>query len=191
MKRAIVFLGIVFSLTACDRKPDVTHLPREEAVKIAKEAAQDAFQQLSSELAEAIENGGPVSAIPVCSLKAETIVQEVAEKRQLEMIRLSDRPRNPKQMAHGDDIAAMNSIRAAKQRGETPSPQVDETNNGYSIVRIPIPLSQPLCLQCHGAETDITPETRKAILTSYPEDKATGYKLNDLRGIWRIEISNK
>lgn len=191
MKQAIVFLGIVFSLTACNRKPAVTHLPREEAVKIAKEAAQDAFQQLSAELAKAIENGGPVSAIPVCSLKAESIVLEVAGKRKLEMIRLSDRPRNPKQMAHGDDLAAMNVIRAAKQRGEVPSPQVEETRIGSMIVRIPIPLSQPLCLQCHGAESDITPETRKAILTSYPDDKATGYQLNDLRGIWRIEISRK
>ena len=191
MKRAIVFLGIVFSLAACDRKPAIIHLPREEAVKIAKDAAQDAFQQLSAELAKAIENGGAVSAIPVCSLKAESIVQEVAGKRNLEMIRLSDRPRNPKQAAHGDDLTAMNAIRAAVQGGEAPSPQVEETSSGSTIVRIPIPLSQPLCLQCHGAEIDITPETRNAILTDYPDDKATGYQLNDLRGIWRIEISRK
>jgi hypothetical protein len=56
-------------------------------------------------------------------------------------------------------------------------------------VRLPIIVSQPLCLQCHGSESDIAAETREAILAIYPDDKATGYRLNDLRGIWRIILS--
>ena len=56
-------------------------------------------------------------------------------------------------------------------------------------MRLPIPLSQPLCLQCHGGDEDIAPGTREAILAKYPQDKATGYQLNDLRGIWRIRVS--
>jgi hypothetical protein len=109
MKPLIAVLTL--SLAACGKKADVAHMPREQVIGIAREAAQDAFQQLSGELAKAIENGGPVAAIPVCSTKAESLVAEVAAKRKLTMIRLSDRPRNPTQAATGPDLAAIESFR--------------------------------------------------------------------------------
>ena len=97
MKWPIIFLPL--ALASCEREKPVSRMPREQAVKLAREAAQDAFTQLSGELAKAIESGGPVAAIPVCSGKAGSIVAEVAAKRQLAMVRLSDRPRNPTQAA--------------------------------------------------------------------------------------------
>ncbi len=48
-------------------------------------------------------------------------------------------------------------------------------------------LGNPLCLQCHGTPNqDIAPETLAAIQKLYPGDKATGFKLGDLRGLWRV-----
>jgi hypothetical protein len=164
-------------------------LPREEAVRQAREAAQDAFTRLSGELAKAIADGGPVAAIPVCSDKAGSLVADVASGRKVGMVRLSDRPRNPEQVAGGADLAAIESFRGTIQRGDLPHPVTDELEDGSTVVRLPITVNQPLCLQCHGSESDIAPDTRKAILAVYPDDKATGYKLNDLRGIWRIGVS--
>jgi hypothetical protein len=187
MKPLIAVLTL--SLAACGKKADVAHMPREQVIGIAREAAQDAFQQLSGELAKAIENGGPVAAIPVCSTKAESLVAEVAAKRKLTMIRLSDRPRNPTQAATGPDLAAIESFRAAIKRGGPPAPEAEDMPDGSTVVRLPIIANQPLCLQCHGSGSDIAPDTRKAILATYPDDKATGYQLNDLRGIWRIGVS--
>jgi hypothetical protein len=188
--RSIVVL-CALSLAACEKQPPVSHMPREEAVKTARDAAQDAFQQLSAELAKAIENGGPVAAIPVCSTKAGSVVAGVAANRNLSMVRLSDQPRNPAQAALGADLAAIGTFRAAMKRGEPPAPVVEELADGSTVVRLPIVASQPLCLQCHGSDRDIAPETRKAVLTNYPDDKATGYQLNDLRGIWRIGVSRR
>ena len=187
MRFLLVLLAL--PLAGCERKPQFSHMPSGKAVEIAREAAQNAFLQLSDELAKAIEIGGPVAAIPVCSTKAIPLVSEVAAKRNLNMIRLSDRHRNPEQAAEGLDLAAIESFRAAMKRGETPAPTVDEMADGSTVVRLPITISQPLCLQCHGSESDIAPETRKAILAVYPNDKATGYQINDLRGIWRIGVS--
>jgi hypothetical protein len=49
-----------------------------------------------------------------------------------------------------------------------------------------------MCLQCHdNPETDIVPEVSTKINELYPEDKATGYASNELRGIWVIEMDGK
>ena len=46
-----------------------------------------------------------------------------------------------------------------------------------------------MCLQCHGSKgIDIAPETLKVIEEKYPNDQATGYTENQLRGIWVIEL---
>lgn len=183
------FLPLALACTACARKEPVVHMPREEALRISKEAAQDSFARLSQELANAIADGGPVAAIPVCSTKAQDIVNQVAGERSLALVRLSDRPRNPAQKAAGADLKAMDVFRETLKTGAQPTPQVEKSADGSSVVRLPILLSQPLCLQCHGSESDIAPATRKAILATYPDDKATGYRLNDLRGIWRVTVS--
>ena len=51
-----------------------------------------------------------------------------------------------------------------------------------------IPLS-PSCLTCHGSENDIPPVVKDHIQKLYPEDRATGYALGDVRGafsVWQI-----
>jgi hypothetical protein len=187
MKTTLVLL--VFALVACEKREPVSHIPSEEAVKLAREAAQDAFAQLSSELAKAIETGGPVAAIPICSEKAQPLVAEVASRRQLGLRRLSDRPRNPQQQASGKDLATIESFRSAIQNGTAPEPALEKMPDGSTLVRLPIVVSQPLCLQCHGTDADIAAETRDAIRKLYPQDQATGYQLNDLRGIWQVTLS--
>lgn len=189
MKASLILL--VLTLVACEKREPVSHIPREEAVKLALEAAQDAFAQLSGELAKAIETGGPVAAIPICSEKAQPLVAEVASRRQLGLRRLSDRPRNPQQQASGTDLATIEAFRTAIQNGTAPEPAVEEMPDGSTLVRLPIIVSQPLCLQCHGTDSDIAAETRAAIRKLYPDDQATGYQLNDLRGIWQVTLGQE
>jgi hypothetical protein len=182
---------LVFALSACEKQQAVSHIPREEAVKLAREAAQDAFTQLSGELAQAMENGGPAAAIPICSEMARPRVAEVASRWQLGLLRLSDRPRNPQQMASGRDLATIEAFRTAVLNGTPPEPAVEAAPDGSTLVRLPIIISQPLCLQCHGTDADIAVETRAALKDLYPLDQATGYKLNDLRGIWQVTLGPK
>ncbi len=48
----------------------------------------------------------------------------------------------------------------------------------------------PACLKCHGLPgKDIDANTLALLQKKYPEDKATGYKLGDLRGAWKISFS--
>lgn len=170
-------------LASCSSEKEAPRHADAEVIEEAKAAAEAAFERLSGELGKAIAEGGPVHAIPVCSSKAGSLTSEVAAEHGLEMVRLSDRPRNPEQRATGDDLAALEAMRVA------PKPRVSWQDDGTAVVRLPIVLNNPLCLKCHGGEEDIAEETRRVLADRYPEDEATGYSMNDLRGIWRIEVS--
>ena len=178
----------VLLLAACGKPENASRITREQAVESAREAAQDAFNSLSAELAAAIAEGGPVHAIPVCSGKAGGLIQQVADRRHVELIRLTDKPRNPKHLAKDADATAIDLFRSTLAQGGKPAPTVEGSEQQSLVVRIPITISAPLCLQCHGSESEVSPETLAAIRRIYPDDRATGYRLGDLRGIWRIRL---
>lgn len=46
---------------------------------------------------------------------------------------------------------------------------------------------QALCLKCHGQEQDISPNVKKLLNEHYPDDRATGYNVGDLRGTISIK----
>ena len=185
---AAVVVVAAFTAACGSREKSVHPVPREEAVAIAKEAASAAFQKLSGELGTAIAAGGPVAAIEVCSQKAGGLLENEAAARNVGLVRISDRPRNPAHAAGPDDLAAMETFRAALESGAQPEPAFLARSDGSAIVHLPILVHLPLCLQCHGGPSDIAAGTREALARLYPEDRATGYKLGDLRGAWRVTL---
>jgi cytochrome c553 len=53
----------------------------------------------------------------------------------------------------------------------------------------PIRIVMPACLKCHGVPgTDIDSVTIQKLQSLYPADLATGYRLNDFRGLWKVEF---
>jgi len=49
-----------------------------------------------------------------------------------------------------------------------------------------------MCMQCHGkANEEILPETLTKLTKFYPADKAQGYDINELRGIWVVEMNKR
>ena len=50
----------------------------------------------------------------------------------------------------------------------------------------PIILQAP-CLGCHGPVENIEPEVKAILNNKYPDDKATGYQMDDLRGAVSIQ----
>ena len=47
-------------------------------------------------------------------------------------------------------------------------------------------MMKPMCLACHGAE--VAPEVQAAIAERYPDDRATGYRAGELRGVIWAEL---
>ena len=58
---------------------------------------------------------------------------------------------------------------------------------GYWVVVAPI-LTQPLGLNCHGDPATFSPELKKALSESYPDDQATGFAAGDLGGVFWAKL---
>lgn len=182
MKRLLltpIFALAVFAQT----KPD----PTVAGPKIIAEA----FGKLSGTLAEAIAKEGPAKALSVCSETAPQIAKEVATAHGVTLRRATAKPSNPKNAADDAEKAVLEVFAAALAKKEAPKPQVTTNADGSTSFLAPIVLANPLCLQCHGTPNqDIAPETLAAIQKLYPDDKAIGFKLGDLRGLWRVTFHN-
>ncbi len=157
--------------------------PATEGPKVITEA----FGKLSAALSEAVAKDGPAGALTVCSEKAPQIAKEVAAAHGVTLRRATNKPRNPNNAVDAFENAVLKTFAAALEKNEAPKPQILPLPDGGKSFFAPIILGNPLCLQCHGdREKDITPETLAAIQKLYPADKATGFQLGDLRGLWRV-----
>ena len=183
MKRLLLIPFLSFAAFA-QTTPD----PAVEGPKITAEA----FAKLSGTLGEAMAKGGPAGALNMCSEKAPQIAKEVAAAHGVTLRRATHKPRNPKNAADETEKQILADFAKAISNKAAPTPKVITNTDGSKSFVAPIMLGNPLCLQCHGTPgKDIAPETLAAIQKLYPDDEATGFKLGDLRGLWRITFPTK
>lgn len=147
----------------------------------AQEARKVLFSRLSTELKSALEEGGPVQAISVCKDSAPVIAQAVSQEQGLRIGRTSFKLRN---QANAPPEWAVPWVEK----------QVDEVTylagpGGEFGVLLPIRV-QSACLSCHGSEETIPPEVQATLAGAYPEDKATGFSVEDLRGWFWVEVGS-
>ena len=92
---------------------------------------------------------------------------------------VSDRPRNPKNMANPFEKKMMDYFR--QHTGETY--KVVKNDQGYFYLR-PLIITQR-CLKCHGRREDAPPSIRERYHQAY------GYKLGEIRGLASVRISRR
>jgi hypothetical protein len=177
--RPLLQLGLATSVGFSQANPD--------PAKAAPEIIAEASGKLITALTEAIAKDGIASATSVCSERAPAIAVEVGKAHGVTLRRASEKPRNPKNAANDAEKILLAAFTAAIEKSEVPKNQTKTHVDGTATFFAPIVIANPLCLQCHGtAERDIAPLTRTAIKRLYPDDKATGYKIGDLRGLWSV-----
>ncbi len=168
--------------------------------KEKKEADAKAFEEkglkivnstkshLVTNLMKAMAEYGTAGAVEFCSVHAITLTDSIAEAHDAKIRRVTDRPRNPANQANETELAYINLLKSKteKQEALTPSIQiVDGKMTGYYPIQ-----TAKMCLQCHGTVgMDIMPETAAKIASLYPDDKATGYGENQLRGLFVVEMN--
>ena len=68
-------------------------------------------------------------------------------------------------------------------------PNVQILPEGDLLYTKPIVLNDQMCLRCHGTPLqDIGAADWAMLQAAYPQDKATGYKTGDLRGMWVVKL---
>ena len=124
---------------------------------------------------------GPAAAIGVCRIQAPQIAQSLSIDG-VAVGRSSHRLRNADNVA--PDWAAPLLQRYLVDDGDRAPHAVPIADGRWGYVE-PITV-QPLCLACHGES--LAPEVRSQIGELYPDDKATGVEVGDLRGIFWAEF---
>lgn len=123
----------------------------------------------------------PVHAISICQTRAPGIA-ESQSRDSVKVGRSSHRLRNPANTTPDWVSPVLNEY--LKSNAEREPHAVDLPGNRVGYVE-PITM-QPMCIGCHG-ET-LAPDVAARIQALYPEDRATGFKVDDLRGVFWIEF---
>lgn len=151
------------------------------------EFATQAKNTLGKNLVNAINTQGTENALSFCSTRAIALTDSVAASLDVKLKRVSDKNRNPENAANSDELNYIESIKKASVKGEKLKPLVKE--NGNTVTAYYPILTDQLCMQCHGkTTTDISPATMTKLKTIYPTDLATDYSINEVRGIWVVQM---
>ena len=155
----------------------------------SKAAIKSFFDTLKGELVTAMNAGGPVHAIGVCNTIAPQIAASKSEETGLNLARTSLKVRNPDNAPDAWETAVLEAFEARKAGGEPvdtiAKAEVVEGADGKRQFRFmkAIPTGE-VCLKCHGAE--ISPEVAGRLDELYPEDRARGFALGDIRGAFTV-----
>ncbi len=181
--------GSLASMTPPEPPPSLTPAQQAAAIERGKFIVADTFSVLSSNLQSAMASGGLSNALPFCALSASPLTASVATRHGVALRRITHQPRNPAARADVVETAILDGFRAALVLGTPPPPFATNLLAGQATFFAPIVLNNARCLKCHGeVGKDIGSESLALIQRHYPQDEATGFKLGDLRGAWRIDF---
>lgn len=160
----------------------------DDRVAASSAAIKEFSGSLKGALKTALAAGGPAHAIEVCKEMAPAIAARISAAKGGEIARTSLKPRNPENTPDAWERQVLEEFEQRAMRGEPPQ-QIDHyrvvTRNGQRYFRYmkAIPTEQ-VCLTCHG-ET-LAPAVAAKIEDLYPQDRATGFSVGDLRGAFTI-----
>lgn len=199
IQNTFYLLALLWLLSACSGQ----HKPTEAAdqtIKLndsttmlyteqGKQIVQQSFKALSQALLTAIAEGGVEHALQFCNVKAIPITDSLAEIFEADIQRVSLKNRNLANLAEGVEAQIIQRMEQKMLNGGQANDTLFLTDDGKITYMAPI-LMAPPCLQCHGIEgRELTASTQAAIAALYPSDKATGYNLGELRGMWRVRFN--
>lgn len=145
---------------------------------------------LGQNLMQQVQQNGTVAAVSFCNVKALPLTDSVAIAKGVSISRVSDKPRNQKNKASLKEEEIINSFKADITNNTEVKPLVVKENQ-QTLVYYPI-TTNGLCLQCHGStKNQIKDDTYSMLEKLYPKDKAVGYAINQIRGVWKVEFKEQ
>lgn len=145
--------------------------------------------ELQAALKGAMQSGGPVEAIATCNEKAPAIAAAHGSSTGWEVGRTSLKYRNPDNEPDQWEATVLQSFEQRKAAGEDIA-KIDFGEfaelDGKKVFRYmkAIPTGE-VCLNCHGGD-NVKPEVVAKLAEIYPDDKARGFSVGDIRGAFTI-----
>jgi hypothetical protein len=178
---ALMALGLALPVAAQQVDPNVAE---------ARQVIKQFFTQLKGELKKAMKEGGPVHAIEVCHSKAPAIAGEISARSGWYVARTSLKNPSPANAPRPWEKKVLEEFEARKAAGadvKTLDYHDVVEENGHKVFRYmkAIPTGK-ICLKCHGGK-EVSPEVAAKLAELYPDDKARGFKLGDIRGAFVLK----
>ncbi len=165
----------------------------EKAIETGNKASASLLKTLGQNMKAHIEKGGVMDALNFCTTQAYPLTQKVNSElpKGVEVKRVSLKSRNPANQATEDEKEVLQSFDELTQKNEKLPQYIlkDFNSNSYKYYT-PLIIDKPVCLKCHGDISNNTQLT-KEINETYPQDKAIGYKMNDVRGAIVVTIQHQ
>lgn len=172
--------------TTISEVPETVDLKTYEG--LGTQITASSFLTLSSKVKSAMQEGGVPTAVDYCKISAYSIIDSLSQAHNAVISRKSLKPRNYKNTPVPRERSVLKQFEVDWQFGKQVMPFAEDM--GAAGVNFYAPIwTQKACLQCHGVigET-LTTKNEAFIKELYPNDKATGYKENDLRGMWVVNF---
>ncbi len=196
MRRQIGYLGVLTVIWGCQgigpsQSPAETpkaaptaerslRLDSLELIQLGDSLTTDRQQRLLQRLMQVSEKEGWGGAVRYCHIAAETLAFYGTDGLYLQ--RIAERYRNPKDKLQDSlDQAAFAHFQSTGAK----TPIVWKTDFEWRYYR-PIYIIMPTCLKCHGSKDDLDALALTEIRRRYPADNATGFRMGDLRGLWKM-----
>jgi hypothetical protein len=178
---SLIGLPLLLSLQALPAADADPVQLKQEAVEIVKKFGGS----LKPELKQAIQSGGPAHAISVCAEKAPAIARSLSDETGWMVKRVSLKARNSQTAI--PDAWEKKVLEQFDQRQVNGEPVSQMAYSEVVDGRFRFMKAQgveAVCLNCHAAE--IKPEVEAALKENYPDDKARGYTLGQVRGAFSL-----
>jgi len=183
----ITFFMVIGSLSGiwAQVKQDIKILELDEKapeeIKKTSEILDKFPPTLISELTNSIKERGYAGSISFCKTRGPQIAEEFSKTYNKKIYRVSDKNRNPNQKASEDEQKVIEFWLKRIKENQPVKTVYYKVGNKTKVMK-PIRIPNEMCLSCHGDLNTISSEVKEVLKKEYPEDKATGYKIKDLRG---------
>ena len=190
MKKGVI---LALSLSATLFASNIQEKSQHKIMKIGKESSKILFKALEPQLKKTIKKEGFAKASEFCANEAKKLTIEVNKKLQkgVSVKRISLKNRNPLNTPiNTNEESILKAFDLLNSSNVKLKPLVEEETNSYKFYK-PLVIKKGVCLKCHGDNNMIDKDAKAFFNKKYPNDKATGHKMNDVRGAIVVEIDKK
>ncbi len=196
LSASLLFLG------SCDfpssRSEAVEKENQEKLKMITTGTFKTVMPALMKQVAGRVKSDGFASAVEFCNEKAPGLEGDFNSSLKEKFVKeynLADysfkrtalKLRNPKNAPDSLEKSVMQQWQKDLAEGKEIGLVMKKVGDKYYGM-MPVKIPSPLWLGCHGTPDTIDAEAAKKIRELYPEDKATGFSVGDLRGALSVEI---
>jgi hypothetical protein len=157
----------------------------------ARRISNELMETVRGLLMQEIQKGGFASAVRVCSELAQEMTTRFSTQTRHYLRRVSLRYRNPKNVPDIYETRLLQELDRLNREKRLPEEYVEvveESGKLWLRYMKPLPVG-PLCITCHGPKENIPLEVQAILKDRYPDDRATGFLVGDLRGAISVKIA--